>query len=164
MAASFIPPAGKACATLRLDPLFRYSVYAVFAALFLSGAGWLIADAMKGTAEGEIAQAVSANLLMLHGGAAMVALLMLGALIPIHMLRAWRAGKNTLTGVSMAGLNAVLIVTAFCLYYLGSETVRAAMSDVHWIAGFALPILLVSHIYLGRWRRQKDFQQRKGSS
>jgi len=47
-------------------------------------------------------------------------------------------------------VNAALIVPAFGLYYLGSETVRPWMSDVHIAMGLAIPALLVAHIWRGR--------------
>lgn len=50
----------------------------------------------------------------------------------------------------MFTFNAVLIVTAFGLYYLGSETVRPWMSWVHIAAGFCLSLLFVVHVLLGR--------------
>jgi 4-amino-4-deoxy-L-arabinose transferase-like glycosyltransferase len=51
--------------------------------------------------------------------------------------------------------NAVLILTAFGLYYLGAETLRPWASDVHIVAGFALPVLIALHIWLGR-RQSKN--------
>jgi hypothetical protein len=127
-------------------------VYGAFAALFLSGAFWLLADGLKDSPEGEIWQAVSANLLMIHGGAAMLTLMLLGALLPLHVLRAWRAGKNRITGAVMASLNGLLVVTAFGLYYLGSENLRPWLSTIHLAAGFALPVQLIAHIHFGRRR------------
>jgi hypothetical protein len=50
----------------------------------------------------------------------------------------------------MVTFNAVLIATAFGLYYLGAETVRSWASDLHIGAGLALPVLLVVHIVAGR--------------
>ena len=50
----------------------------------------------------------------------------------------------------MVVCNAVLIMTAFGLYYLGAETLRPWASDVHIVAGFALPVLIAFHIWLGR--------------
>jgi hypothetical protein len=90
---------------------------------------------------------------MIHGAAAMLALMLLGALVPVHGLRAWRARKNRITGTAMASLNAILIVTAFGLYYLGSENLRPWLSTIHLAAGFALPVQLIAHIYFGRRRR-----------
>ena len=50
----------------------------------------------------------------------------------------------------MVTFNAVLIVTAFGLYYLGSETVRPWMSWIHIGAGFSLSLLFPLHIFWGR--------------
>jgi cyanate permease len=140
---------------VRLDFRFRYALYAAFSTLFISGALWLAADSLKDAPDGERWQAISANLLMVHGGAAMVTLMLFGAMVPIHLLRAWRAKRNRWTGGVMAVLNAILIITAFGLYYLGGEEVRPWMSNVHLGAGFSLPLLLFIHILRGRGARPR---------
>jgi hypothetical protein len=138
---------------LRLDPRFRFALYGAFALLVLTGAVWLVADAFKDSPEGELWQRVSASMLMIHGGAAMVTLLLLGALFPLHMRLGWRSGRNRITGPAMVTFNAVLIVTAFGLYYSGSDAVRPFMSNLHLGLGFALPALFVVHVLLGRRSR-----------
>lgn len=140
---------------MRLDFRFRYALYAAFSTLFISGALWLAADSLKDAPDGERWQAISANLLMVHGGAAMVTLMLFGAMVPIHLLRAWRAKRNRWTGGVMAVLNAILIITAFGLYYLGGEEVRPWMSNIHLGAGFSLPLLLFIHILRGRGARPR---------
>ncbi|OAF09111.1 hypothetical protein [Bradyrhizobium neotropicale] len=135
---------------MRLRTSFRYSLYAAFAALLLTGAGWLVADWQKDVAGDEIWQHIAANMLMVHGGIAMLALLLVGALIPVHLRRSWRSGKNLVSGSVMAAFNAVLIVTAFGLYYLGSEAVRPWMSWIHLGVGFSLALMFPLHIWLGR--------------
>lgn len=135
---------------MRLSFSFRYAIYAVFTALALTGAGWLVADWQKDLSSDEIWQQSIAYLLMIHGGTAMVALLLLGALVPVHLVRAWRSRKNRISGSVMVTFNAILILTAFGLYYLGSETLRPWMSWIHLAAGFALALLFPFHIYLGR--------------
>jgi hypothetical protein len=135
---------------LRLSSSFRYAIYAAFAVLFLTGAGWLVADWQKDISADEIWQQSMAYLLMAHGGTAMAALLLLGALIPVHVMRAWRSRKNRISGSVMASFNAILIVTAFGLYYLGSETLRPWMSWIHIAAGLLLAALFPLHIYWGR--------------
>jgi hypothetical protein len=135
---------------LRLKPSFRFAIYAAFGVLFLTGAGWLVADWQKDISTDEIWQQSVAYLLMVHGGAAMMTLLLLGALIPVHVMRAWRTRKNRVSGSAMVTFNAVLIVTAFGLYYLGSETVRPWMSWIHIGAGFSVALWLPVHIFLGR--------------
>lgn len=135
---------------LRLDRRLRWSLYAAFALLFATGALWLLADQLKDSADGEFWQATIADALMVHGGAAMVTLLLLGAIVPIHIARAWRGRLNRVSGSTMVICNAVLIVTAFGLYYWGAETLRPWASDVHIVAGVALPGLIAYHIWLGR--------------
>jgi hypothetical protein len=110
----------------------------------------VIADRMKETSEAEIWQEIAATLLMLHGGTAMLTLMLLGALVPVHIGRAWRAGKNRATGIVMLAFNAVLIATAFGLYYLASETLRPWASDIHIAFGLAMPLLFLAHVKTGR--------------
>jgi hypothetical protein len=135
---------------VRLKPSFRFSIYAAFAVLFLTGAGWLVADWQKDVSGDEIWQQSAAYLLMVHGGAAMVTLLLLGELIPLHIRRAWRTRKNRVSGSVVATLNALLVVTAFGLYYLGSETLRPWTNWIHIAAGFSLCLLIPVHIFFGR--------------
>jgi hypothetical protein len=137
---------------LQLKSSFRFSIYAAFTVLFLTGAGWFVADWQKNVSIDEIWQQIAAYLLMVHGGAAMATLLLLGALIPVHILRSWRSGKNLVSGSAMVTLNTLLVLTAFGLYYLGSETVRPWMSWIHIVVGFSVPVMLALHIFLGRRR------------
>ena len=123
--------------------------------LFRSGVVWLIADWRKDPLEPDLWQDLAPKMLMLHGGTAMVTLMLLGALVPLHIRRAWRSGRNRLTGPIMIGVNAALIATAFALYYAGSETLRPWISDLHIAVGFALPLALLVHVWLGRRARQR---------
>jgi hypothetical protein len=134
---------------LRLEASFRWTVYGVAAALFVTGAGWLAADALKDGPSGDAWQEIGANLLMVHGGAAMAMLMVLGALFPLHVRRGWRARKNRLSGSAMVTLNGLLIATAFGLYYSGSDLMRPWISDAHIAAGFALAALIVIHPLIG---------------
>jgi cation transport ATPase len=144
------PPTGKRQATLRLSPRFRLAFYGAFMMLLVTGCGWLVANQLKDSVIEDIWQETAAYLLTLHGGAAMATLLLLGALIPLHVQRAWRSKRNRTTGVAMVTFNAALIATAFGLYYLGSEVVRAWISDLHIAAGVSLPVLFLAHILIGR--------------
>ena len=138
---------------MRLDPRFRGALYAAFAVLTVTGAVWLLADWRKDPMSPDPWQAMAADMLMLHGGAAMATLMLLGALVPLHVRRAWRSGRNRMTGPAMAVVNAALIASAFGLYYAGSETLRPWISDAHIVVGFALPAVLLVHVWLGRRTR-----------
>lgn len=145
---------------MRLKTSFRYSLYAAFAALTVTGAGWLLADWRKDIGGDEIWQSIAANMLMVHGGAAMLTLLLVGALIPVHLLRSWRSRRNRVSGSVMAAFNGLLIVTAFGLYYLGSEAVRPWMSWIHLGAGFSIALMFPLHVWLGR----RESRQRPGAA
>jgi hypothetical protein len=134
---------------LRLEASFRWTVYGAAAALFVTGAAWLAADALKDGPTGDAWQEIGANLLMVHGGAAMAMLMVFGALFPSHIRRGWRARKNRLSGGAMVTLNGLLIATAFGLYYSGSDLMRPWISDAHIAAGFALAALIVIHPLIG---------------
>ncbi|HKW54676.1 MAG TPA: hypothetical protein VJO12_13365, partial [Stellaceae bacterium] len=132
---------------MRLEPRFRAVLYVVVAVLFGTGAAWLAIDRSKDVGPTADAwQNVSAWLLMLHGGAAMLFLLLLGALVALHVRIGWRLGNNRVSGSIMLTLNAVLVVTAFGLYYAGSETLRRWTSDIHIAIGLGLPALLATSI------------------
>jgi hypothetical protein len=135
----------------------RFWTYAIFATLALTGVVWLCADRLKDP-EGELWQTVATDMLMLHGMAAMIALILLGAMIPLHIQRSWRAGKNRVSGAVMIGVNAVLVATAWGLYYAGSDRLRTFAADVHIAVGLALPVLVIAHVVLGR--RSKAAQRR----
>jgi hypothetical protein len=129
----------------------RATFYGVIAVMVVTGAAWLVADQRKEASE--LWQVVAADLLMIHGGGAMLTLMLLGALVPLHVLRAWRAGRNRVTGLAMATFNVVLVATSFGLYYFGSETLRPIASGLHIGIGFGFPVLFVIHVALGRRAR-----------
>lgn len=142
---------------LRLGAYFRWSLYGLFAVLFISGCVWLITDRLKDAPDGELWQAIAANLLMVHGGVATATLIAIGALFPVHIARAWRAGRNRIMGSIMVIFNAILIITSFGLYYAGSEALRPWISDIHIAAGVCLPGLFVIHIFSGRRSRSWSY-------
>ncbi len=143
---------GRMPSVWQLDYRFRWSLYLAFTVLFVTGIVWLIADRLKDSANDEFWQVVSADMLMIHGGTAMLTLVLLGALIPIHVFRAWRSRQNRLTGTLMAITNFLLIATSFGLYYAGSDILRPWISDLHIAIGLVLPALLALHIWTGRRR------------
>src|SRR5690349_15552291 len=89
----------KVVVRLRLSVFTRWLVYVVFGALFATGGVWLIADAGKELESGELWQWIATQLLMWHGGLAMAAMIVFGALLPLHVKRAWRVRRNRVTGI-----------------------------------------------------------------
>ncbi len=142
---------------LRLRPRLRATFYAVFAVLFASGAGWWVAHTWLLSADdgATASNAIEPWLLKVHGAAAMAALLVLGALYPVHIARSWRTRRNRGWGIGLVVACLVLILTGYLLYYAGGEIVRDAAASIHLWLGVALPIILGVHIWRGRATRSK---------
>ena len=138
-----------------LSCFLRRTFYVVFAGLFLSGALWLLAGGRNPGAGPSWAGDLPESLLKLHGAAAMLFLILLGAFATQHIQALWRGRKNRLTGLLMVTVNAGLVVTAYGLYYSGSDLVRAWASDLHIAAGLAIPAIVVHHIWAGRRTRRR---------
>ncbi len=147
-----------------LNRSIRAALYAAVAVLFLTGVAWLFVNAAQDPFQpagaGDDQRALGPFLLAVHGGAAMVFLMLLGALLPLHMQGNWSRDRNRWTGVVMLAVNAALIVTAYALYYSGSDLVRGWASNLHIAAGIFLPMWVGVHVWLGR-RSRLDAQRRR---
>lgn len=143
---------------LRLRPLLRRSVYAVFAILFASGAAWWISQPWLRSAagDGSAPSALEPWLLKIHGAAAMAALAILGILYPLHLVRGWRARRNRGWGSGLVAVCATLILTGYLLYYAGGENLRSAASAIHLWLGLIFPVILIVHIWRGRKTRSLE--------
>ncbi len=135
---------------MRIKAAFRFALYAAFGLLFATGIVWLVADRLKDGPGSDLWQQTAAYALMVHGGLTMVTLMFLGALVPSHVQRAWRAKKNRTTGFVSLAVYGFLILTAFGLYYLGSDAVRPWLSFMHIAVGLSVPALLAAHVLVGR--------------
>ena len=137
---------------LRLERWHRRCVYAVGAALLLSGLAWLLARYfMRPVGQfGETIHPLEPWAMKIHGACAMLTLFFLGSLMNGHIRRALHAGRNLASGWVMIATLAMLIATGFGLYYIAGESDRPLWSAMHWIAGLALGLLFALHIALGR--------------
>ena len=132
--------------TFRLNRPLKAAVYLSFAALLGTGAGWMYA---QGRLEDQGWETFPGLLMKTHGGAAMLALIVLGAL-SAHIRRGWKADRNRLSGALLIGVNAFLIVTGYGLYYAGGEALREWLSRWHAWIGLGFGVLLPAHVIAGR--------------
>ena len=137
---------------IQLSPRHKRWFYSVAGLLFLSGAGWVLFDWLAGCdeARAEFFHSLKSWSLRLHGAAAMAFLIALGILIPTHIRRGWQSRRNRANGVFFVTVMALLVATGYGLYYFGDERWRSAASWIHLVLGFAAPVLLAWHIWLGR--------------
>jgi hypothetical protein len=150
---------------VRLTSGHRQWVYWPAAVLFASGALWLVFHYFLPT-QGEFGPAphpLEHWWLRLHGGAAMLALLVVGSLVPIHIRRGWHQRRNLPLGIALSATLLLLTLSGYALYYFGSEEARPWISMLHWGVGIASPLALVWHVASGRrLRRQNTSGQAAG--
>lgn len=120
----------------------RLALYATGAVLILTGAAWALFHYL---ADERTSVPANALLMKVHGAAAMVVLVLIGALIPQHVAGGWRLARNRVSGLSLTALAGLLAITGYLLYYSGSDFVHNGASLVHLVIGAAIPAALIAH-------------------
>lgn len=138
--------AEKKTSSLTLKPKIKRVFYTTFLGLFITGCLWLyllkIQDGLPSP--------TSFTLIKIHGALAMVALLCFGMLIPLHIQKGFKIGKNLKSGAIMVLASVLLVVSGYMLYYSSSDVLRDKASLIHSIVGIGFPFILILHIFLGR--------------
>ena len=148
--------------SIKLGHWHKRWLYTAGGALTASGIGWLIAHFFfSGSGGFDDAPNVSESWwLRLHGAAAMGFLIAFGSLLPGHIARAWQLRRNYRSGFAMLAGIAILVATAYALYYFGDEQTRPWISMVHWVLGLIIALGMPFHIYLGRQRKVTKYQRK----
>ena len=124
--------------------------------LWVTGAAWLWLHYF-GQVKGEFGPETSPFepwMMRIHGAAMIVALLGSGSLLVVHIWRGWTYRSQRWLRGLLGGLIIVLILTGYCLYYVGDEKTRAGASLVHWMLGLAALPVFVLHYRRGRRLRR----------
>ena len=137
---------------MRLAARHKQWIYWSAACLFATGALWLVFHYfVRVHGEfGETAHPLETWSLRLHGAAAMLCLVLVGTLLPIHVRRGWHQRRNLGPGLLLLLGAALLALTGYGLYYAGGEELRPVISIAHWVIGLAAPLLMIWHIRAGR--------------
>lgn len=141
--------------TIILPRWLRWTLYLTTAILLASGVLWLIVryGFRQGGAD-DLPHPAEPWILRVHGFAMMAGLFVYGSLLRAHMVNAWRLKRNRSMGVLIAVVLALLALTGYLLYYVGSETTRPVISTAHWVVGLAIGGMLPLHIWQGRRDRR----------
>jgi hypothetical protein len=139
---------------IRFTAPHKKFLYSVFSLLWLSGALWLVFHYfMRVPGEfGITPHPAEIWCLRLHGLMVFAVLVALGSVLSNHARRAWQLNKNRYSGVLMKVLLLWLAITGYALYYFASEGNENWLPVLHWGAGISVPLMLVSHIRMGRKR------------
>ena len=147
---------------VRLEPFHRRLFYVVFGILWGSGASWVLIEWFKDPELGAARTLLQTLSMKIHGAAMLVFLAMLGTLF-MHVRRGWILRANRLSGCFNIGINALLALTGWMLYYVTNDWTREWASLIHWSIGLGALPLLYAHISLGRaWARKSQDEAKPG--
>ena len=85
-----------------------------------------------------------------HAAAALLTLIAVGSLLPIHVRSAWRVRKNRPSGAINLIILGLLALTGYALGYASEGGLRQGSAWLHWSLGCAVPLVLLGHVGLGR--------------
>ena len=77
-------------------------------------------------------------------------LMAIGAMLANHVPATWRTRRSRGLGLSLVVGVALMVISAWCLYYAADEYWRPILGNIHAAIGFALPLILAIHILRGR--------------
>lgn len=125
-----------------LSTLQRRLLYSALAVLLATGVYWALVHYVAGVR----AWMGEPSLMKIHGAAAMVALVLIGGLMPAHVTLGWSLRRNRSSGTVLLVTCGLLAATGYLLYYLGGDTARQISSYIHLALGIALPFALGAHL------------------
>jgi len=124
---------------------------ATFGLLWLTGCYWLILHFFfaRPSDFGPVQHPWSPLILRNHGWIAVAGGFLLGWVSAGHVNERWSQGVKRVSGISMATLAAVLVLTGYALYYT-TDRIHDAAGFVHEILGGAAIVFALVH-----WRRYR---------
>jgi hypothetical protein len=128
---------------MRLGFWQKLAVFASTATVGVTGLLWFVLRDILDEEPGAIAH----WLLMLHGMSSYVLLVVIGSLLPQHVVSGWMLRRNIVTGIAVTAVMAVLAATGLALYY-GSEDLHTPVKWVHVVIGLGCFLLFPAHAFV----------------
>lgn len=123
--------------------------------LWLTGFVWL-GFHYFGRVEGEFGPEINPIetwMLRLHGLFVIPAYVGLGSLLITHIPLGWKDRAQRPAAIALTTIFALLIISGYALYYVGTVELRDFSSLFHWIVGLAAPTVFIWH-YRRRYAAQ----------
>lgn len=149
----------------RANPLLSWQrtvVLVAAAALLVTGVAWLPFHYLWGAGTGELPHPLEAWLMRAHGLTAPLGLFAAGVVASSHVSRGWRLRQRRRTGLGLALLGGMVIVSGYALAYLVPESWHAAVGWGHTGLGVVAFGLGLVHRRLGR-RARAEMQHASSS-
>ena len=125
----------------------RLSLDTAIIVLLVSGSLWLLFHYLFGAGNQEIGLPHWSEswLMRLHGLATFATLVTVGAFLPLHVPRGWRTRSQRRLEVTMLTCLALVVITAYCLYYFAPDWLRPALGWLHAGLGCAWGATILVH-------------------
>jgi hypothetical protein len=139
---------------LRFQRWARWLFSGAFLLSLASGLCWFYLDRW-GELEGEFGPEKHPWIKFLpkiHGAGAFACLMIIGAILGSHVPEGWLTRRRRPTGVLLLLDLAVIVLTAWGLYYAGSDGWRENLALAHLTSGLLPPFLLAAHVLKRRKR------------
>lgn len=100
------------------------------------------------------------QLLKFHGGAAFFMMITYGYLLASHAPAGLQSKRERGLGISLLSVQALLIISAYYLYYGADADRRILVAWTHFSLGVAFPFIVILHIFIGRINLSKRRKNR----
>ena len=133
-------------ATPRMLPPVRTVIFVTFATLWVSGCLWLVLHLgfAQQTQFGPGPNPWEPTLLRVHGWLAVGGVFLLGSISAGHISERWTSRRRRPSGIPLAILAALLIVSGYALYYT-TEPLHDIASTTHELVGAATILIALTH-------------------
>jgi hypothetical protein len=84
----------------------------------------------------------------IHGAAAFAMMIIYGYLLASHVPYGWKQQRQRKLGLLLLGLQFLLILSGYIIYYTANETLQHFTATAHIITGLTFPLILIAHIAL----------------
>lgn len=149
--------------SLTIHKKYRYFFYATLCVSWLTGTCfWILRNfAMVEGDFGPETHFLQFPALQLHGFAAFLMLMCLGALFSAHVPKTWKSKRARKSGISIMTFVCLSVLTAYSLYYLVNEDWHTLLGNGHALIGLISPLVLYIHVMLARKSRRAKSRKNK---
>jgi hypothetical protein len=124
----------------------RLAIWVVLGALWASGCGWLALHFgfEVPTAFGPLPNPWEASVIEAHGILAVAAVFLIGWVSASHIRERWTGRRNRISGMTLAAVAALLVVSGYMLYY-STDRSHAVAAAAHEVIGVLAVVLAITH-------------------
>jgi hypothetical protein len=140
----------------------RAAIYVILGGLWISGCLWLALDQFfaRPGQFGPLPHPWQPAVLLVHGIAAVAGVYLLGWVTARHVLKWWPSRLRRASGVALASLLGLLVVSGFALFFLSDDRGLHAAAVSHDALGLMVTAFGIQHWFFARRRDMRSAASR----